>query len=130
MRISDWSSDVCSSDLGPVDDTQAMAANVAALWRSGRAAAIGAAARSHVVARYSWTRTFERLLGEIYPAALRHAAMRAPDPRLEVRREIGRASCRERVCQYVEISVVAVDLKKKHHTIQKSNIQIIHKMNR
>src|SRR3546814_16769705 len=27
--------------------------------------------------------------------------------------EIGRASCRERVCQYVEISVVAVSLKKK-----------------
>src|SRR3546814_18580207 len=27
--------------------------------------------------------------------------------------EIGRASCRERVCQYVEISVVAVHLKKK-----------------
>src|SRR3546814_16057542 len=30
--------------------------------------------------------------------------------------EIGRASCRERVCQYVEISVVAVSLKKKKHT--------------
>src|SRR3546814_12884390 len=28
--------------------------------------------------------------------------------------EIGRASCRERVCQYVSISVVAVSLKKKH----------------
>src|SRR3546814_14725683 len=27
--------------------------------------------------------------------------------------ELGRASCRERVCQYVEISVVAVSLKKK-----------------
>src|SRR3546814_18741887 len=27
--------------------------------------------------------------------------------------EIGRASCRERVCQYVKISVVAVSLKKK-----------------
>src|SRR3546814_10959383 len=27
--------------------------------------------------------------------------------------EIGRASCRERVCKYVEISVVAVSLKKK-----------------
>src|SRR3546814_20034670 len=27
--------------------------------------------------------------------------------------EIGRASCRERVCQYVEISVVAGSLKKK-----------------
>src|SRR3546814_20343269 len=29
-------------------------------------------------------------------------------------REIGRASCRERVCQYVSISVVAVSLKKKN----------------
>src|SRR3546814_12698600 len=29
------------------------------------------------------------------------------------RKEIGRASCRERVCQYVWISVVAVSLKKK-----------------
>src|SRR3546814_21192122 len=28
--------------------------------------------------------------------------------------EIGRASCRERVCQYVSISVVAVSLKNKH----------------
>src|SRR3546814_13353665 len=28
-------------------------------------------------------------------------------------REIGRAACRERVCQYVEISGVAVTLKKK-----------------
>src|SRR3546814_20803342 len=28
--------------------------------------------------------------------------------------EIGRAACRERVCQYVEISVVAVSLKKKN----------------
>src|SRR3546814_19383919 len=31
--------------------------------------------------------------------------------------EIGRASCRERVCQYVLISVVAVSLKKKNHII-------------
>src|SRR3546814_18494883 len=30
--------------------------------------------------------------------------------------EIGRASCRERVCQYVEISVVAVSLQKKSYT--------------
>src|SRR3546814_11856439 len=31
--------------------------------------------------------------------------------------EIGRASGRERVCQYVEISVVVVSLKKNHSTI-------------
>src|SRR3546814_11014614 len=33
---------------------------------------------------------------------------------LEYLLEIGRASCRERVCQYVYISVVAVSLKKKY----------------
>src|SRR3546814_12257003 len=31
-------------------------------------------------------------------------------------RKIGRASCRERVCQYVSISVVAVSLEKKKRT--------------
>src|SRR3546814_12910967 len=40
---------------------------------------------------------------------------RAPRSRIRHRRrlEIGRASCRERVCQYVSISVVAVSLTKK-----------------
>src|SRR3546814_16701836 len=37
---------------------------------------------------------------------------------MEVPVEIGRASCRERVCQYVWISVVAVSLKKKQKTAQ------------
>src|SRR3546814_18497464 len=32
--------------------------------------------------------------------------------------EIGRASCRERVCQYVSISVVAVSLKQQQYNIQ------------
>src|SRR3546814_13800118 len=32
--------------------------------------------------------------------------------------EIGRASCRERVCQYVQISVVAVTLKKQTHALK------------
>src|SRR3546814_13706030 len=36
-------------------------------------------------------------------------------------RQNGRASCRERVCQYVEKSVVAVSLKKKKDTEQKKN---------
>src|SRR3546814_11598992 len=34
--------------------------------------------------------------------------------------KIGRASCRERVCQYVEISVDAVTLKKKTNKINKT----------
>ena len=67
--------------LGPVDDTQAMADNVAALWQSGRADRIGAAARAHVVSRYSWAHTFETLFGDIYPKALHHAAARAASGR-------------------------------------------------
>src|SRR3546814_7954188 len=67
MRISDWSSDVCSSDL------------------RRPAPAGGAGARAG-----------RRAEG----AAARRAARR---PRSEAARadEIGRASCRERVCQYV-----------------------------
>src|SRR3546814_16976618 len=34
--------------------------------------------------------------------------------------QLGRASCRESVCQYVSISVVAVSLKKKNNKKQKS----------
>src|SRR3546814_19237923 len=39
-----------------------------------------------------------------------------PGTILRRRDEIGRASCRERVCQYVEISGVAVSLKKKRQS--------------
>src|SRR3546814_20644712 len=40
------------------------------------------------------------------------AGRRDPEDRAR-RRQIGRASCRERVCQYVEITVVAVSVNKK-----------------
>src|SRR3546814_12887245 len=77
MRISDWSSDVCSSDLS-------------ARWR-------------RALARASPPRADR-------PARGRRCRAAAPRRRSA---EIGRASCRERVCQYVSISVVAVSLKKK-----------------
>lgn len=62
--------------LGGVDDTTAMAANVMALWNSDHEA-VGTAARAHVEANFSWRRTFEHLLGNIYPRAMAHAAARA-----------------------------------------------------
>jgi alpha-1,6-mannosyltransferase len=61
--------------LGPVDDTRVMAANVQKLW-AGDHDAVGAAARAHVEANFSWKRTFERLLGDIYPKAMEHTAER------------------------------------------------------
>src|SRR3546814_2000765 len=65
MRISDWSSDVCSSDLAP--------------------------GQAHVVAL--------RLQAL---AHLQHVAMAGGGQQPDLGAlEIGRASCRERVCQYV-----------------------------
>src|SRR3546814_12863081 len=45
----------------------------------------------------------------------RHAVVLGKHQRIvgDAIRQIGRSSCRERVCQYVSISVVAVSLKKK-----------------
>lgn len=62
--------------LGPVDDTAAMAANVLEIWQ-GNHQAIGIEARHHVETNFSWKRTFERLLGDIYPKAMAQAAERA-----------------------------------------------------
>src|SRR3546814_4749840 len=75
MRISDWSSDVCSSDLKRQILQRNLASEVNVL-----------AGLLHRLARQSWlTRDFTF-------GALRLAL-------IEV--EIGRASCRARVCQYV-----------------------------
>lgn len=61
--------------LGPVDDVEAMAAHVQAAW-SGDHHAMSAGARAHVEREFSWRATFGKLFGEIYPAALAHAAQR------------------------------------------------------
>src|SRR3546814_11192277 len=82
MRISDWSSDVCSSDLG---------------WnRAGRAA------RAHG--------------GRRAAAGARRQAGGG---------QIGRATCRERVCTYVKISVVAVSLKKKSNHLRLRSLLLV-----
>src|SRR3546814_3699397 len=97
MRISDWSSDVCSSDLQPI------------LWvvpgdrghpsRVGRGQfqQIDALIRGHYQIGFK-TRTYGLNL-QVGPQAFTAAAGGIPnDP---AHGEIGRASCRERVCQYV-----------------------------
>src|SRR3546814_16733323 len=60
-----------------------------------------------------------RGLGDfVYLSLLRKSARRADSdgiaPQFARRVQIGRAACRERVCQYVSISVVAVNIKKKN----------------
>src|SRR3546814_4637558 len=73
MRISDWSSDVCSSDLWlPIREvTRQTGVNAVTL------------------------RAWERRYGLIVPQRT------AKGHRLFSNEQIGRASCRERVCQYV-----------------------------
>src|SRR3546814_2031747 len=77
MRISDWSSDVCSSDL---------------LLFPAALTALAALALPLLI---HLTRRSDRQLLDF--AALRW--LRAKE--CARRRQIGRASCRERVCQYV-----------------------------
>src|SRR3546814_10284674 len=79
MRISDWSSDVCSSDLGHEGRDKIIAVVIARL-HADRRLLPGAFARLGQQVR------FQLIRQEIVGLALI---------------EIGRASCRERVCQYV-----------------------------
>src|SRR3546814_13979355 len=106
MRISDWSSDVCSSDLpkGAFDFEEFSSYFPITVICT----LIGAPAD-----------TIPSLRSSLEAVGLSASMQREHVPALQAGFieidgfEIGRASCRERVCQYVEVSVVAVSLKKK-----------------
>src|SRR3546814_16994499 len=98
MRISDWSSDVCSSDLRDIAgqrDTQAW--RLFAGWRGTRRDVHDAAydgrdqGKRHAPESAGRLRAGWRSVGG---GGLVATADIVP-------REIGRATCRERVCQYV-----------------------------
>src|SRR3546814_14700430 len=105
MRISDWSSDVCSSDLIrragfftehlSSSDPEVFAAIKSELKRQQTKIELIASENITSLAVLEATGSvFTNKYAEGYP-------------------EIGRASCRERVCQYVKNAVVAGSLKKK-----------------
>src|SRR3546814_8147190 len=92
MRISDWSSDVCSSDL-PVSHRHVPRDARARCWQLATNSALNSALcvrrlRRPPTSAYS----VEYILST-------HILGRRPGKRPQL--EIGRASCRERVCQYV-----------------------------
>src|SRR3546814_14801975 len=106
MRISDWSSDVCSSDLyTPHIDT----GDYIVIVNAEKVKTTGNKLKNKIYYRHTE-----------YPGGIRSTSLEKmlethPERVLEKAiKEIGRASCRERVCQYVSISVVAVYLKKKN----------------
>lgn len=61
--------------LGPVDDSDAMAANILDVWNGDRAA-MGAKASDHAH-QFSWDNSMDALFHRIYPAALARAARRS-----------------------------------------------------
>src|SRR3546814_20775565 len=97
MRISDWSSDVCSSDLDLDDQPRAGA--------GGEAVGFILQARlpSLRTTGASKRRPFDRLLSLVIVGHGVGRGAARPD-----QFELVIASCRERVCHYVWISVVAV----------------------
>src|SRR3546814_15206218 len=106
MRISDWSSDVCSSDLVDDEGGQRRRRHGADADAGDRPARGLAAAQNDPA---------------LYRADRRHIGKADADADAE----IGRASCRDRVCQYGSISVVAESLtKKKGNTSTRS--QVVH----
>src|SRR3546814_16723216 len=114
MRISDWSSDVCSSDLS---DFKLLHPGGALGKRLLRVADLMHGAEALPLCGPD-TVMSEAIL--IMTAVHFGCVGIVDDSRRLIgilTDEIGRASCRERVCQYVYISVCAVSLQKKNHTI-------------
>src|SRR3546814_16420125 len=115
MRIRDWSSDVCSSDLGRDTDVEGCDLHFAhAIFPILITASCRFARNTHYAFLNS---SFKGSVPESGRTRSRsnwsfvHHMRKSRMPS-----QIGRASCRERVCQYVYISVVAVSLKKKKKT--------------
>src|SRR3546814_14035211 len=94
MRISDWSSDVCSSDLRCFSYTDRTSLGFNEPNRISRTNFRQCRSKNFAYCNTS----FKNFVSSA--------------------RKIGRASCRERVCQYVSISVVAVSLKQKNRELQ------------
>src|SRR3546814_17308077 len=120
MRISDWSSDVCSSDL--IDrltigaEGQAMAAKKAVEDGNFTVESVETKPATRNPPPPFTTSTLQqeaaRKLGFSASHTLRIAQGLYEDGAITYK--IGRESRRERVCQYVKISVVAATLKNKN----------------
>jgi alpha-1,6-mannosyltransferase len=67
--------------LGPIQDSEAMAANILRIWRGDRAA-MGEAAIQEAK-QYSWQRSMESLFGIVYPQAFARRSRGIESPTLQ-----------------------------------------------
>src|SRR3546814_14351600 len=100
MRISDWSSDVCSSDLPPLPG--GLPESLMSIIEMAEAANPDVLANTYD--ELAAQRSVREVEGELLPSVELQGS---------VGYQIGRESGRVGVCPYVSISVVAVSLKKK-----------------
>src|SRR3546814_6759972 len=112
MRISDWSSDVCSSDLAFVDPVRGKAARGLERQDARQGAIIGETHRLQPMVEGAGAEVAAQPFGNARPERGGIAAHRPLSRILPIAMsalphlvcpldQIGRASCRERVCQYV-----------------------------
>src|SRR3546814_19252526 len=112
MRISDWSSDVCSSDLLPLGgliETPFVTAHLDPVEAQRLDSQVQEAIEQTIDDWICEHRLYDR------PRARREIDRATADPEARAviaSREIGRAACRERGGQYGWISVGAVSFKK------------------
>src|SRR3546814_20288835 len=110
MRISDWSSDVCSSDLFLFGDVDVLQHFFVLRPRGHRAdLGIGLGGVAYLGRARDFLDARQELVMDGFlqqQARTRHAGLAA---------ETGRASCRETLCQDVYISLVPLSFKKKHN---------------
>src|SRR3546814_13963165 len=107
MRISDWSSDVCSSDLAGVEGEEFVEhrGEEEQVALTDEAVLVHGQFGTYAAHRQPAMQAIDVLVGDVSQAA------EAPPADVLGVLEIGRASCRARACQYVSISVGAVSLK-------------------
>src|SRR3546814_14243278 len=111
MRISDWSSDVCSSDLVLKGQGEKMVMGARLSLRKTLIVFQFVIAQVFIVSALIIGQQLSYTLGK--DLGFTHdAVVNIPMP-YRSDQEIGRASCRARVCKYVSISVVAEQLKNK-----------------
>src|SRR3546814_15269193 len=100
MRISDWSSDVCSSDLTPhpTSPRRLCRQGFVSFSRKGRRRCSG----GPVGRPFSWEWWMTDQLEASFDVVAQGERLAGLENEVAaLRGEIGRASCRERVCQYV-----------------------------